>query len=357
MTARRIVVGLDFSPASLDAARWAARHLGRDVELVLAHVVAIPEPPPIVEGRYPRRELLVDTVREGADRRLRDLGRALAPTRSWLEIREGEVTPTLAALAREYGAELLVVGAHGERTGTAAGLGSTAARLVHDATVPVLLVAGAGAGGATSAAPDSVPDASPGGAPAGTPEHARAAAPADATADTRDAAARDTAASDRTSPGPILVPLDRSAAGPEALRWAAALQARTGDRVVTLHVVPPGVVSRTLAAVALASGTIVPDPVDHRREPTSTAEWEAMAAAAGVPQERLASEVVFGEPAAEIATAARRLGAGLLVMGRHGAGAFGTTLRRAMLGSVTDAVLRDPPCPVLVVPERPAGAE
>src|SRR5687767_13610292 len=77
MGSGRIVVGIDFSPASLEAARWTARHLGRDTELVLAHVVAIPEPPPIMRSRFPRRDLLVDTVREGADRRLRALSDSL----------------------------------------------------------------------------------------------------------------------------------------------------------------------------------------------------------------------------------------------------------------------------------------
>jgi len=69
----RIVVGIDFSPASFEAARWTARHFACGTELVLAHVIAIPEAPPIVRSRFPRRDLVVDTVRVGAETRLREL--------------------------------------------------------------------------------------------------------------------------------------------------------------------------------------------------------------------------------------------------------------------------------------------
>jgi nucleotide-binding universal stress UspA family protein len=57
--------------------------------------------------------------------------------------------------------------------------------------------------------------------------------------------------------------------------------------------------------------------------------------------------VVSGEPTREILAAAKRLDADLIVMGRHGHG----NLRRAVLGSVVEGVLRGAPCPVLVVPE------
>ena len=299
MGLRRIVVGVDFSPASLEAARWTARHLGRDAEVVLAHVVAIPEPPPIMRGRFPQRDLLIDTVRAGADRRLRELGDALPSERVWLEIREGDVTTTLSAIAREFAAELLVIGVHEDRPDHVRTLGSTAQQLVDVADMPVLVV-----GGNTSIAP-----------------------------------AR------------ILVPLDRSATAQAALCWAEVMRERLDAEVVMLHVVPPGVMSRAMAAVALASGTLVPDPIDHRLEATSSDEWLALATSAGIPRSRLTSEVAFGEAFPEILASARRLGAGLVVMGRRGAGG----VRRAVLGSVVAAVLRDPPCPVLVVPDRDRG--
>jgi nucleotide-binding universal stress UspA family protein len=45
MRFRKIVVGIDFSEASLAAARWVADHLAPDAELLLVHVVSLPRPP------------------------------------------------------------------------------------------------------------------------------------------------------------------------------------------------------------------------------------------------------------------------------------------------------------------------
>ena len=52
-----------------------------------------------------------------------------------------------------------------------------------------------------------------------------------------------------------------------------------------------------------------------------------------------------GKPEAEITALAEEIGAGLIVVGSRGLGG----LRRAMLGSVSDAVVRHAHCPVLVV--------
>jgi len=52
-----------------------------------------------------------------------------------------------------------------------------------------------------------------------------------------------------------------------------------------------------------------------------------------------------GKPEAEITALAEEIGAGLIVVGSRGLGG----IRRAMLGSVSDAVVRHAHCPVLVV--------
>ena len=52
-----------------------------------------------------------------------------------------------------------------------------------------------------------------------------------------------------------------------------------------------------------------------------------------------------GRPEAEITALAEEIGAGLIVVGSRGLGG----LRRAMLGSVSDSVVRHAHCPVLVV--------
>jgi nucleotide-binding universal stress UspA family protein len=54
-----------------------------------------------------------------------------------------------------------------------------------------------------------------------------------------------------------------------------------------------------------------------------------------------------GGVAAEIVTLAEEIGAGLIVMGSRGRGG----IRRALMGSVSDSVVRHAHCPVLVVRE------
>jgi nucleotide-binding universal stress UspA family protein len=55
----------------------------------------------------------------------------------------------------------------------------------------------------------------------------------------------------------------------------------------------------------------------------------------------------LGRPDAEIVGLADELGAGLIVLGSRGLG----SLRRALMGSVSDSVVRHAHCPVLVVRE------
>ena len=59
------------------------------------------------------------------------------------------------------------------------------------------------------------------------------------------------------------------------------------------------------------------------------------------------SHLTSGRPEAEIVTLAEEIGAGLIVMGSRGVGG----IRRVLMGSVSDSVLRHAHCPVLVVRE------
>ena len=56
-----------------------------------------------------------------------------------------------------------------------------------------------------------------------------------------------------------------------------------------------------------------------------------------------------GDPATEIADAATRLGANLVVIGTHGRGRFAS----AVIGSVAQGVMRKAACPVLCVAHHP----
>ena len=295
MKLERVVVGTDFSAPSIAAAQWVAGQFARGAEVVLAHVISIPAVPPIVQSRFPRRDLLVDTVRAGADAKLREMSLSLAAGRIWREIREGPPVESLAALADEFSADLIAAGAHGERAGRLGGLGSTAEHLVRASATPILLVTH----------------------PRGTP------------------------------PTHILVAMSDLDDAPEALKWVGALHARFGARVTAMHVVTSGVSGGALTAAAIVSGAVPVDPRALRVPDEVPDRWVERAVAAGVTRDRASSEVAFGDPVAEILSATKRLGVDLVVMGRRGKG----KLRRAVLGSVVDGVLRGATCPVLVVPE------
>ena len=57
------------------------------------------------------------------------------------------------------------------------------------------------------------------------------------------------------------------------------------------------------------------------------------------------THVRLGRPAQEIVNLADKVAAGLIVMGSRGRGG----IRRALMGSVSDSVVRHAHCPVLVV--------
>ena len=60
----------------------------------------------------------------------------------------------------------------------------------------------------------------------------------------------------------------------------------------------------------------------------------------------------MGYPDAEIVDLAEGLGAGLIVIGSRGLGG----VRRALVGSVSDSVVRHAHCPVLVTRHMPQGS-
>jgi nucleotide-binding universal stress UspA family protein len=301
MKLERVVIGIDFSRPSVETARWVAEQFAPGADLILVHAISMPEPPPIVRSRFPRRDLLVDTIREGAEKKLRELSLSLSADRVWLEIREGSPVECLDAVAEEYSADLIVAGAHGERTGLLKGLGSTAEHLVRGSKRPVLVVTDP---------------------PCLTP------------------------------PSRILVAVEKPESARAALSCATTLARQLDATVTAIHVVSAGVASGALAAAAVLSGT---SPVDlsASRSLTETPDrWLECVVAAGVPRERANSEVSFGEASHELLSAAERLQADLVVMGRRDAG----NVRRAVLGSVVERVLHGARCPVLVVPES-AGRE
>ena len=149
-------------------------------------------------------------------------------------------------------------------------------------------------------------------------------------------------------PTKILLATDGSKEAQLAARTAAELAKSTKSE---LHVV---YVEHTPAVFYELPGTIL-DPAMQSRmeegaEETTKTKLEEQAQKirdAGI--ELAGVHAREGFPDAEIVGLAGRLGAGLIVVGSRGRG----PLRRALLGSVSDSVVRHAHCPVLVVrPEK-----
>jgi len=211
---------------------------------------------------------------------------------------EGYVTEALERHAREIDAKLIVMTTHGRTGVSRAWLGSVADSLVRNSTFPLLVIRPLEDG-------ESFPSA--------RFEH-------------------------------FLVPLDGSGPGEKILESTLPLAKAMGARITLLHVVSPHV---TLGA------RVSPLPSGHLEERLAKAE----AYLAGV-KDRLTAEGVETSyrieshfaPARAILSIAEGEGADLIAIATHGY----TGVKRAILGSVTDKVLRAAKWPLLL--ERPSVA-
>lgn len=146
----------------------------------------------------------------------------------------------------------------------------------------------------------------------------------------------------------IVVPTDFSDHSDHALRYAANLAQQVGATLILLHVIS----NETLEGISKAH--VPPYPVDKVYEDL-TLEIRQQYQTHVAPDVRRSLEteilVLPGVPFLEIIRAARVKEADLIVMATHGR----TGLSHALLGSVTEKVVRKSPCPVLSI--RPVGVE
>lgn len=296
----RVVVGVDFSDPSIAAVLWTARHLAPDAELMLVHAIDVPEPPAFLRGRFPPRQVLVESARAGAAERLRSLVASLGIERARHEIRVGPASDAIEEVAREARAELIVIGKHGARSGLWHGLGSTAERLSRCTSVPILLATGM-----------------------------------------RDA-----------RPERLLVAVDDDDVTDWVLGWARRLAMTLGARVTLIHVVSAAILTHVLSMASIGAGGDAPAETLVANEFRDEADrWLRRLA----PNElRLGTPnfvTAAGNPAEEILAAAERLGSDLIVVGSRQPG----RIRRALLGSTAREILHRARRPVLVVKEPADG--
>lgn len=203
----------------------------------------------------------------------------------------------LAQYVREMGIDLVVIATHGRGGIKRAWLGSVADYLIRNLEVPVLLV--------RPREGQSAPDRAPG-------------------------------------VGQILVPLDGSPLAEEALDTAAALARIWGTEVTLLQVVRP---------VQLPEDKAFPFPAPYDQELTALGRAQAQDYLDDV-VERMQSQgiratgvaIVAWNAADAILDVARPERVAVVVLATHGRGG----LRRLVLGSVADKVVRGAEIPVLV---------
>lgn len=295
MRMTRIAVGVDFRAISTDALKWAAQSLAPHAELILVHAIDLPTPPPFAPGLLPPPEELATAERDAAESRLRDLAGFLTAANTSVEVRIGRAYAVLAEVAASRGADLVLVGPHGDQRRPRR-LGTTAEQLVRTSPVPVLVATNPGVG----------------------------------------------------PPRRVLVPVDGSTVTPAVLAWARYMADTFDAESTVLHVLSTAayshaasvasVTSPSAAAAEAALGAALRD---------EGAVWLEQLTAAGIGRDRAHSVVAFGRPGDTIVEQAERTAADLIVIGRRGTG----RVLPLLLGSTVGTVLHGAPCPVLVVTE------
>jgi len=299
MKLERVVIGMDFSDHALDAARWTAQHFAPDAELILVHVVELPEPPSFLRAAFPTPANVEENARHGAEQRLREVGIALGAEKIWPEVRVGRPADKIAEVAQEFQADLIVVGEHGHTAGLRGILGSTAEYLARSSPVPVLL---------THGAPDRPPKR-------------------------------------------ILLPVEESPLMDTALAWGRLLAETFGATADGFYVIS----SSLLGRMRMVSSSSRTEELEGELLRDATRWLEERLAAAGITPELGRAQVVIGDPATEIIAGAQRLGSDLIILPTRGAGG----VRQTLIGSVARSVIRGAPCSIFIVnhPVQPEGGQ
>jgi nucleotide-binding universal stress UspA family protein len=156
-------------------------------------------------------------------------------------------------------------------------------------------------------------------------------------------------------PTTILLATDGSTEAELAARTAADLSQKTDSELHVIHVLDVAKVGLSMAVLYSEAtdpeGAELPDPlleeeVEQRAKQGGRevldAEVQRVRSAGGTVAQ---SHLLMGEVEREIIHLAEDVGVGLIVMGSRGRGG----MRRALMGSVSDSVVRHAHCPVMVV--------
>jgi nucleotide-binding universal stress UspA family protein len=144
----------------------------------------------------------------------------------------------------------------------------------------------------------------------------------------------------------ILVGLDFSPAHEHVLATAVALARATGADLALLHIAPedPEFIGYEPGPPAVRDSVAQA----FREQRQKLEAEEARLRADGLP---VTARTIQGPVAAKLLQEAERMAVDWMVVGSHGR----SGVRRLLLGSVSEAVVRGAPCPVVIVPIREAA--
>lgn len=285
----RVMLATDGSAHAIAATEWLkSSPLPASAELMVTAVAERPTVMPEIGGAETERAATDRARRAAEDARERLHGRWPAAT---ARVMPGDPREEIPALAEQWRADLVVIGARGLGAVKRLVLGSVSTAVIHAVHCAVLVVKGGHAG------------------PIET----------------------------------ILLAVDGSPDSLAAARFVGGLDALPRVRLLAVIEPPyvprsaPGMIAPTLRAAAS-------ELVAERR-----AEQELMLSgvANGLRSTArlVATAVVVGRPGEEIVKAANEPDVGLAVVGARGFGA----IKRALLGSISEHVLHEAECPVLIV--------
>jgi nucleotide-binding universal stress UspA family protein len=150
----------------------------------------------------------------------------------------------------------------------------------------------------------------------------------------------------------VLVPLDGSPRAEAALPHAAALAGCFGSGLLLLRVTtPPAAITAGAISSGMGGGLVHPSGVVDAAAVSDAERRESADYLAALGEtlrgggRDVSTRVESGPVAEVILDVAVQAGAGLIAMTTHGRGGIG----RLVYGSVAESVLRDAPCPVLIV--------
>jgi nucleotide-binding universal stress UspA family protein len=291
----RALIATDGSTEATAAIDWLSRLPLTEAALRVVTVVTLPPSPidiPTVRAYY---QLLLENG-ERVVTAGQDTLRARCPSVEG-QVLQGEPREQIVEAARDWEADLLVLGARGLGGPAGALLGSVSTAVVRRAGCPVLVVKGR-----------------------------------------------------RRGLRRVVVAVDGSEDSMAAARFFAALPLppRMGVRLVAVIDPPPVVAPAEGLRPAVLTA---PEELFKERRVTLEGILSRVSAELRTVAKEVECSVVVGRAAAEIVNAANEPGVDLVVVGTRGLG----QIRRWLLGSVSERVLHHAACPVLVVPSPTTG--